>query len=225
LFILGCASLIIGRTEKNSAYKAFIILLVGSFVVYFVMHSLFWWKGLFGSLGLHRVMAGVAPLFSIVALLGYNAIAHFLPNKVNLQKIVLSLILVAVVIFPFKQYRPPLKPDNELQVLIKTSEWIKNNAISTDKKVYCMYPAMAMFLNKDVFDIQKYSSTCVLKNADFNANLLPGDLIIWDSHFGHECGFTPDDIAQLPKIKKIGVFSQSKESNQQFEVMVFTVVN
>jgi hypothetical protein len=223
LFIAGCVSLMIGKTENNSAYKAFIILLVGSFVVYFVMHSVFWWKGLFGSLGLHRVMAGVAPLFSIVALLGYNLIAHFLPPKVQLQKLVLSIIVVAVVIYPFKQYRPPLEPDTEMRVIINTSKWINANSIPSNQKVYCMYPMLAMLLNVDPFDPNKYISTCMLKYADFSGALKPNDLIIWDSHFGNECGFFPEEIDKLTKVKRLAKFNQPKNSNQMFTAVVFVV--
>jgi hypothetical protein len=223
LFIVGCISLIIGKTEKNSAFKAFILLVIGSFVVYFLMHSIFWWKGLFGSLGLHRVMAAVAPLFSIVALLGYNLTVHFLSEKVQLQKIISSIIIMAVIIYPFKQYRPPLKPDAEMQVLINTSEWIKANGISSNQKVYCMFPMLAMLLNVDPFNPNKYISTCMLKYPDFSHALKPGDLILWDAHFGNECGFLPEEIAQLPHVKKLANFKQAKDAKETFNVVVFKV--
>jgi hypothetical protein len=225
LFIAGCVSLIMGKSKNNSNYKTFVILLVGSFVVYFVMHSVFWWKGLFGSLGLHRVMAGVAPLFGVVALCGYNLIAHFLPHKVYLKKFVLSLIILAVVVYPFKQYRPPLKPDTEMQVLINTSNWIHANSISSNHKVYCMYPILAMLLDVDPFNQYKYISTCMLKYPDFSNALKTDDLIIWDAHFGNECGFLPEEIAKLSKVKKIATFSQSNNAKQEFKVVVFKVTN
>jgi hypothetical protein len=223
LFLVGLVSLVLVKNQKMKAHKAFYILILGSFLVYFSMHSLFWWKGLFGSLGLHRVMAGIAPMFSIVALIGFNAIANLLASKLHLQKLTLSLMILTVIIYPFKQYKPPLKPDTEIQVLINTSNWIKINKINTTQKVYCMYPMLAMLLNIDPFNPDKYISTCMLKFNDFSGALKPEDLIIWDSHFGNECGFLPSDIAKLPNVKKIATFKQTNESKQQFEAVVFVV--
>jgi len=225
LFILGCTSLVLSKQKNAGSGKAFYLLIMGSFLIYFVLHSVFWWKGWFGSLGLHRVMAGVAPLFSLVALIGYNALAGLLETMKSVQKVLLVFIVVVVVIYPFKQYRPPLKPDTEMQVLIQTAAWIKSEQINVNQKVYCMYPLIGMLLGVDVFNTQKYISTCMLKYTDFSSALLPGDLIIWDAHFGKECGYYPDDLAKLPRVKKIGTFKQPNESNNQFEVVVFAVTD
>ena len=43
-----------------------ILLIYGPFFTYFIAHSIFWWKGLFGSLGLERSIAGVLPLAGII---------------------------------------------------------------------------------------------------------------------------------------------------------------
>lgn len=223
LFLLGCTSLISDKITNKNFFRIMYILVLGSFIVYFVMHSVFWWKGLFGSLGLHRVMAGVAPMVGIIALSGFNFLSKYLSLKLNFHKIITSLIVAAVILYPFKQYRPPLKPDTELQVLINTSNWIKSHAINTNQKVYCMYPMLGMLLNVDPFDHTKYISTCMLKYKDFSSALQAGDLILWDSHFGNECGFLPSDISVLPRVKKIASFNQINRSNSEFEVVVYTV--
>lgn len=223
LFIVACTALIWRKQKIERAGKLFYLLVVGSFVMYFTLHSVFWWKGLFGSLGLHRVMAAVAPLFSLIALVGFNFIYELLEAHKSRQKVFSGLILLGVIIYPFKQYRPPIKPDTEMQVIFNASRWIKANAVVTEKKVYCMYPMMSMLLEVDVFNSQKYYSTCLLKFKDFSHALLPGDLIIWDSHFGNECGFSPKDIAMLPKVKKLATFTQPAGSIPSFEVVVFTV--
>lgn len=133
-------------------------------------------------------------------------------------------MVLAVIIYPFKQYQPPLKQSAEIEVLNNCANWINNNAISKNQKVYCMYPLLSMLLDVDIFDKDKYFSTCMLKYNDFNSALLPGDIIFWDSHFGKECDFLPSDIAKLPKVKEIAHFNQLNNSNQNFEVFVFTVL-
>jgi hypothetical protein len=87
LFIMGCIGLIRKKTPEITQNSAFYLLILCYFVVYFTMHSLFWWKGLFGSLGLHRVMAAIAPLFSIVALIGFNFIEAYFSGKIKSQKL------------------------------------------------------------------------------------------------------------------------------------------
>jgi hypothetical protein len=223
LYILGVIRLMLHKQQNIQHKQAFYWLILCSFVVYFVLHSVFWWKGLFGSLGLHRVMAGVAPMFSIVAFLGYNLLDEFLKSKKYIHKALLFIVVAAVVLYPFKQYKPPLKPDTEMQVLINTAQWIKANKITVNQKVYCMYPLLAMLLDVDVFQDKKYISTCMLQYTDFSHALLPGDLIIWDAHFGKECGFTADNIAQLPHVKKVAHFNNQGISDKAFEVFVFVV--
>ncbi len=48
-----------------------ILLIFGSFFIYFVAHSFMWWKGLANSLGLLRVMAAVAPCSALICMQGF----------------------------------------------------------------------------------------------------------------------------------------------------------
>jgi hypothetical protein len=113
-------------------------------------------------------MAGVAPMFSLIALVGLNFILEMASIKQYLQKVLLVIFLLAVMVYPFKQYQPPLKPSDEMQLLTNVAEWIKKNDIPLNQKVFCMYPLLGMLLNVDVFDTQKYISTCNLKHAEFS---------------------------------------------------------
>ena len=108
----------------------FIVVVLGSFLAYFLLHSIFWWKGLFGSLGLHRVMAGIAPVFSLIALLVINFIQSLLAQRKNLQNVLLIVIIVAVIVYPFKQYRMPLQPSSEMEVCDETALWIKTENLT-----------------------------------------------------------------------------------------------
>jgi hypothetical protein len=223
LFLVACMGLIWRKEKIEQENSVFYLLILGSFIMYFVLHSIFWWKGWFGSLGLHRVMAGIAPMFSIIALVGFNFLNSFIPQKNKWPSIVLGLVTTAVIIYPFKQYQPPLKASAEIQVLKACADWIHQHNIATSNKVYCMYPMLSMLLDVDIFNQANYISTCMLKFNDFNCALLPGDLILWDTHFGYECGFLPSDIEKLPKVKKVAHFKQPNYNGQNFEIVVFTV--
>jgi hypothetical protein len=224
LFLVGCLLLIVrGNKEKNFS-SGMKLLIFGSFLTYFVMHSIFWWKGLFGSLGLHRVMAGVAPLFSLVALVGYQGINERLKRHKSVKTVAGAVILCTVIFWPLKQYRPPLEPNNEAELLMKTANWIKSNKVKTDRKVYCMYPMIGMLLNIDPFNASAYISTCMLQYPDFADNLKTGDIIFWDSHFGPECKITPLAIAGITGVKQLTQFQQADQSGKTFQVIVFSVV-
>lgn len=224
LFVIACLALLLKGKKHPQFSWGLILLVLGSFTVYFVMHAVFWWKGLFGSLGLHRVMAGVAPMFSIVAFLGLNTVLDF-SSKINkLKPLMLIAMVTAVIIWPIKQYQPPLTPDLETQVLINTASWVKQHKVPTNKKVFCMYPMLSMLLNVDPFNTAAYISTCMLQYPDFSNSLQTGDLIFWDSHFGVECKVTPNDIAAIPHVKQLTQFQQSDGSGQTFKVVVFSVV-
>lgn len=226
LFVAGIISLF--KPPNQTAHQKLIIRLVilGSFNVYFIMHSVFWWKGLFGSLGLHRVMAAIAPLFSLIALIGLQSIRTFIQHKNQKLAQAVSIILVAlVIVYPFKQYQFPLKPDPEMRIILEAVTFINENNISYNKKVYYSYPLFTMLLNVDVFNPQKQCSTCMLEYPDFIATLKPGDLIIWDSHFGHECKLTPDDIVKIKNVSQLFSANNYNVPNEKwkFEVQVFQV--
>jgi hypothetical protein len=54
-------------------------ILIWTFLLIFTLHSILWWKGWFGSCGLMRIMACVAPITAIACLLGWNAFAARMP--------------------------------------------------------------------------------------------------------------------------------------------------
>jgi hypothetical protein len=57
-------------------------LLAWTFLLIFTLHTILWWRGWFGSCGLMRILACVAPITAIVCLLGWNLIASAAPPPV-----------------------------------------------------------------------------------------------------------------------------------------------
>jgi hypothetical protein len=50
------------------------------FLVIFTLHTVLWWRGWFGSCGLMRILACVAPITAIACLVGWNAITAWISN-------------------------------------------------------------------------------------------------------------------------------------------------
>lgn len=69
----------LNRRQKNYAEETILILL--GFVAFFVAHTLFWYLGIFNSMGLKRVLVGVAPLTALMALRGFNGVYGLLDGK------------------------------------------------------------------------------------------------------------------------------------------------
>lgn len=72
------------------------------FIAFFAAHSLFWWLGIFNSMGLSRVMIAVVPLTALIALHGLNSLLD-LAGKMHpvIPKWIFTIFLFYLVIFPF----------------------------------------------------------------------------------------------------------------------------
>lgn len=60
--------------RKQKHYGEEVILIWLGFTAFFVAHTLFWYLGIFNSMGLKRVLVGVAPLMALMALRGFNGV-------------------------------------------------------------------------------------------------------------------------------------------------------
>jgi len=165
------------------------ILIPGIFFTYLFLHSLLWWKGMNGSLGLIRVMAGVTPLAGLVALRGLAMLSSGLkkipiPKKLSGIKPVLLFILTGLIIYmPFKQHRFPSALGYEDIVVKQSVNWLQQNhpeLTGPDRKFYYQYPYLSVFLNNDPFDPKHYVPLWSTHPKDVAA----GSLLIWDSHYG-----------------------------------------
>lgn len=61
---------------------------VWTFLLIFTLHTVLWWRGWFGSCGLMRILACVAPVTAIICLLGWNVIASAAPRPVAFAAVV-----------------------------------------------------------------------------------------------------------------------------------------
>ncbi len=223
LIVVGILSFIIKREKKKLYFTKVTpeeaILLFGSIATYFIAHSVFWWKGWFGSAGLIRVMAGIAPLFAFPALRGVNAILSVWDSK-----ILKAAILIAVVIMPFKQNKFPRQFDYEEATLDKACKWIAENNLSSKKIVYS-HPFVVFRAGKDPFDSHSASEFFILNGQAPELSVENGDLIIWDSHFSPNEGKIPlTEFSENRNFRLLNSFSSDMSvtpKDKKFEVYVF----
>lgn len=198
------------KALKDSKLPEELILIYGCFAIYFVAHSVMWWKGLANSLGLLRVIAGVAPCSALICLRGLNLFAiPFIREKKILNVALISILVFWVIRSPFKHDYFPFKLDKEQELIKETGDWFKSSPY-TKQKVYYLYPYLAHVLNVDSFDPNKVGELWGLYPTikEWGIGAIPDSTIIfWDAHFGpNECKIPLDTILNDPNFELIKTF-------------------
>ena len=184
LFWIGVLSSLTDLIRKRST-ASFQTLIVLGFFSFLIAHSLFWYLGIFNSMGLKRVFVGVVPLMSIFALKGFNFITEELIGKFRVIKISLQYILVIyVIIFPFTSnpaaldFKTDMSLSTDQKCAIDVAEHIKTKYTSLPRLVY-NHPYLSEVFNIDHFDHDVRAS--IFK--DFKSNTKKDDVLIWDNWF------------------------------------------
>lgn len=191
LGFVGCSVFFIRRklTIRDSLKRNYgleeVILIYGGFAIFFLAHSVFWWKGLFNSGGflMPRVINAVIPLIALIGLSGLNLITSAI-KKPLFTNIVVGFIAIVVGIYPFKSKPQGLVYDKNLFVLPE-NDLVKNQVVPYIKntfpdykkyKLYYSQPYLSIQLSNDIFD-----TSCFGKLMNVQIDKLPTKtLIIWD---------------------------------------------
>ncbi|HEX3008886.1 MAG TPA: hypothetical protein VHO90_14880 [Bacteroidales bacterium] len=184
-----------------------VIVILAPLIVYFCAHSYVWWKGI-NSLGLIRVMAGVAPLFVIFSLRGLNLLLDVIPIRM-VKGIVLIALLYLIVVTPFKVYEIPPKLTPKDLVVQKASEWFKTSPYA-HRKYYVWDCFFYHFLGTNPYDRTKMADGIPDRQHPEN-NVKPGEIVIWDAHFSATDGRFPlATILNNPYYKLVKLFRPLK---------------
>jgi hypothetical protein len=189
LYILLTAGLVylpiaffIRKNRSSEWFTEEVVLIYGSFLAYFVAHSLFWALGIFNSMGMGRVMIAVVPLTALIGLRGLN-LASFSPTNL-MRRLIMIAVAGYVILFPFTSNPASVKWDSDLdltddQVLIDeiTSEV---RSVYTGYKYFYSHPYMGIGLGIDPFDRNVHDK---IMHLDFPGSLRKHSLVIWDSWF------------------------------------------
>ncbi|MEI6123608.1 MAG: hypothetical protein WCQ95_08270 [Bacteroidota bacterium] len=236
LFVFGMAAIVqnsiklIRKKEiQESRLPEEIFLIYGTFAVYFILHSILWWKGWANSLGLLRVLAAVIPCSALICLRGLNmAMLPVFKKKKIIAYGIIALVLIFVVRNPFKQQYFPFKLDKEQTLIKEASDWYKTSEY-TKQKVYYIYPLFSQLLNVDSFDPNKvgelWSLYPTIKEWGIGA-IADSTVVFWDAHFGpNECKIPLDTIMNDANFRLIKSFKPLKEfrclGGYKFEVYAF----
>jgi len=184
LFVIGLIAICWDAIKKKSNLNEQVLLALG-FLTFFIAHSLFWFLGIFGSMGLLRVFICVMPIIALVALKGYNFITETVLGQLKLPQLIFkALLIVCVIIFPFTSNKAALNFNRDFsisqeQLLVQQIADFSIKNYGTKHAYVCAHPYFSLALSIDPFDKTKM----VDWNESNLLNLQSGSLLIWDSHF------------------------------------------
>jgi hypothetical protein len=213
LFLFGVISVIV-KSVKKKISPELLILVFGGLISFLVAHSLFWYFGIFGSMGLKRVMIGVMPMVSIIALEGFNFITEAVPEKRKKIKLIFQGALTGyIVIFPFTHNPAAINWERDMnlskdqQAAIQTVNFITQRKGKDHRFIYS-HPYLSETFNIDCFDVSRRSDMSIV-NTD---QLKQGDIIIWESWFAPvENGIGKEKLDNNPKL--VNFFHTSVNDN------------
>jgi len=184
LIWLGLIRLSYQLITKKITLKIYYFLVLGA-GMFIVAHSLFWFLGIFNSMGLNRVLICIIPLLAIIASEGLKALIETIKRKqLLLSKVTYGLILISIVLFPFSGNKAAINFEQELtlntdQLLAKkVAQYIDSKNISY-KKIYAAHPYVCKILDVNCFNPNQFEFISIYTAE----KLTDQDLIIWENWF------------------------------------------
>lgn len=193
LFLIGIVVLIYnwirnGKSKLNDTFY-FLLLVPGSFLIYFAAHSYVWWKGIGNSLGLIRVIAAVAPAAAITALIGFDKILIYIRKKSEIFKKIITIgITIWIMVIGARTYKNRFEVSVPHQMMNKAVSFVKTHNLENNP----IYYFSSYFIYKMGVDPYYGNTRKWYPKGDHPVEKLPaGSIIIWDAHFGPNEGHMP----------------------------------
>lgn len=201
------------RLIKNNTVNSF-VLIFGIFFGYLFMQSLLWYKGWMGVLGSARFLVSIVPLGCLVGLYALNLIPETLFRKKWTKALLYLVIGYFVTITPFQLHRFPWVQQNKQVVAQTLTDWVKESGLANNK-IWYYDPVFFILLDFDPYDFSK-GQEFMVNTTNGELHSLPGDLIIWDAHFGPNEGRT--ELSRLMNSDQL-LHLKKFEPKYQFKVL------
>jgi hypothetical protein len=203
LFWVGVISFVIKSIKKQISGEEQILIFLG-FLVFFVAHSLFWYLGIFNSMGLKRVLICVMSMITIISLHGFNFITEVIPKK-NARIVLQWFFILYIVIFPFTHNPAAVNWKRDMMKSVdqasadKTADFIRHKIIP-DSRILTASPYVCMILGVDCFTSHHRLG---IARQDIEV-MRPGDILIWENWFAVvESGIRKDELDKNPYLLKL----------------------
>lgn len=211
LFVLGSISFFL---KKSFPVPDLWFLIWGCFLIYFLSHSYFYWKGGYGSIGLIRVMAGIAPCMALICLTGYHLLLSPVTGKRIARMGFNALLLGLLSFYAIRQHPVPFKKTHEQVQIDKAAELIKSSP-GCSGIIWYQHPYITYALGEDPFNLERFRELWDYNKNDPCFVMGKEDCIVWDSHYAqYEAGIKDKLIEDCGNIVKVAEFvSEEKEAD------------
>lgn len=207
----------------NSQFDHETILIFGCFLSFFLAHTLFWYFGLFESMGLKRVLICIVPLGILIALKGFNFILGIFNSTTIGYAIAGFLFAGFVVVFPFVpnpaavNWQRDLSLTVDQELITEVVQFIQNDTEKQNISIYYSHPYISILMNRDPFDKKKNPEM-----SDLNVTKRPAHyLTIWDNWFSViENGVLLNQLENDSKLKQLKSF-RANDRGREIHVVVF----
>lgn len=205
LFWVGVLAILWHSARKRCNLEVQVPVFLGV-LAFVVAHSLFWYLGIFNSMGLQRVTVAIAPLLSLIALIGFNGITgKLLGNRATARKVLQLLLIGYVLVFPFTANPAAIDPDKDLRLtpdqqcaIQVTNELLDRDP--PDQRYILSHPYLSERLSIDPFDPRQRLE---LTHGNLD-RLQKGDLVIWENWFAVvEQGVTREALDQRTDLVEV----------------------
>lgn len=219
-FVAGVVVVLFFPKTSSGGNRYATILLIGfPFLAFFMTHVIFWYWGLFHSMGLGRVLNCVVPLFAIIGAIGFSKLVALVPNRWSTVAIVFLLALILV--FPFVPSPSNInfkKDFTKKDFDVKIEEACTYTQINyPNRYIYFGQPLIPFLLNKDPFDKTVCSELIHLGDE----NPKQGALLFWDRGFTqNNSGISEEGILSDQRLIKLLDIDLEENNNR---IMVFEV--
>jgi hypothetical protein len=204
------------KTVFDSSGTSIFYVLLSTFIM---AHSLFWYFGIFESMGMKRVLIAVVPVVPLVVLDGLNSSWGGIRNKVLLRS-VFGVFFTLVIVFPFVpnpasvNWKKDFSLTDDQLLIADVSQYIKAN-YSDSIYTYTAHPYFYLINDVDPFATEFVE----LKDRTIKPQP-PHYLVVWDSWFATtENGVTLEQLYADSTLKYIRKFQS--EINAQKGVVLF----
>lgn len=207
------------RFGKNSV----LLFAAMAFCAVFFGHSYFWWKGLFGSLGLLRVVATVLPFMALLALVAINKLVPAKWQKVG-GSIAFGVGVYTVI--NLWTFQPVAKKQSQPEKLIKElAAWYKLPKNFTPNVCF-LHPAIGYYLQLDPFDAGNTKLLWSVNKIAPSTDVRNGGLLIYDgARTPNEGNLSKEAFFADENLKQIARFAPEEPlkvmNNYDFELIVF----
>lgn len=231
LLVIGGLGLMIYQLWKRNDFKKNKIkylLIGGTFIAIFLAHSIFWYLGIFNSMGLPRVLIAIVPLGVLIALFGFDSVLNKI-QKYKLKKTVLFITIFTIIAFPFIPKSNGIVYNEQMFKVLdhrlieaEVAPYIQSEFPNyREQLIYFSHPYLSCALDIDYFDQSKHLEMQHLMDT----NISPGTLVIWDNWFSvSDGGIDLDYLSSKANLKVLGTFSNST-TNDRYKFVIFEAIH